>query len=77
MPSAYRDSELWTAVAILLGCVVGFSFLGAILVVETQTKSVCLQRGYPGSSVTWNFHRYCIKRVDQTDVVVPLEEAIR
>jgi len=33
----------------------------------------CLQHGYPAVELTWNFETYCLKRVDQTDTVVPLD----
>lgn len=33
----------------------------------------CLELGYPMAQVTWNLETYCIKRVEQTDTVVPLE----
>lgn len=41
--------------------------------INMHAKSVCLSHGYPGHKVdyaTWT--AYCIKRMDQTDVVVPL-----
>ncbi len=33
--------------------------------------------GYPDASVDIFLHRYCVKRVDQTDVVVPLSDVQR
>lgn len=39
--------------------------------------SHCLRHGYPQSSLTFTFHAYCIKRVNQTDVVVPLDSLER
>lgn len=59
-------------------------FLGAILLLvlacipacvrEGMTERECLRRGYPNASITWGGYGtpYCIKRLDQTDVVVPL-----
>jgi hypothetical protein len=34
----------------------------------------CLKAGYPEAKIDFTFNQYCIKRVDQTDVVVPLKE---
>jgi len=41
---------------------------------EAMTKNACLKAGYPNSQVTFTFDRYCIQRVDQTDVVVPFSK---
>lgn len=40
-------------------------------------QSKCLAAGYPDYKMTWNWHAYCVKRVNQTDVVVPLEQVGR
>lgn len=42
--------------------------------VQMVTESQCLAAGYPSAKVSWAFDRYCIKRVDQTDVVVPFAQ---
>lgn len=59
------------AIAFVLGLLV----VG--LVVSSRAEAQCLAAGYPGSSVTWNLRAYCVKRVNQTDVVVPLREVER
>jgi hypothetical protein len=38
----------------------------------SATNTACLHRGWPQSEVTWNFERYCHKRIEQTDSVIPL-----
>lgn len=38
------------------------------------TQSECLSHGYKESKVDMFFNPYCIKRVDQTDVVLPLDD---
>lgn len=54
--------SLGVAVAVML--VVGW--------VNLQTQRRCLAAGYPAYRVTPLFlERYCVKRVDQTDVVIP------
>jgi len=37
-------------------------------------SSDCLDAGYPSAKIDYRFETYCIKRVDQTDVVVPLRD---
>lgn len=46
----------------------------AMAVEETRTERACMERGFPGASVTWNFDAYCIRRVNQTDSVVALRK---
>jgi len=41
---------------------------------RTVTKNACLRAGYPEAWVTPSLDKYCIKRVDQSDVVTPLEQ---
>lgn len=61
-----------------------FAVMGLVLVyviaIATATGILgaeCLRHGYPRAEVTWNFEQYCTKRVDQTDVVVPIEAVRR
>ena len=66
--------------------VAAVAFFGSIAAVVTyvlvmsvtimQTRSGCLAAGYPSARVDYARHRYCIKRVDQTDVVVPFDQAV-
>lgn len=37
-------------------------------------ESECLSYGYPKGRVDMVFSGYCVKRVDQTDVVVPVSK---
>jgi hypothetical protein len=46
----------------------------SMAVISLRTDAACLKHGWPGSSVTWNFNKYCIKRVNQTDVVISLSD---
>ncbi len=41
-------------------------------IVGAFTHNACLERGYSSSAVAWDLDQYCITRVDQTDIVVPL-----
>lgn len=47
--------------------------LVAVICAAGSAKSACLEAGYPGAKIDYKWNRYCIKRVEQTDVVVPLE----
>ena len=39
---------------------------------EAMGQSSCLKYGYPTHRMDYKFTIYCVKRVNQTDVVVPL-----
>jgi len=54
------------------GAIVAFS-IGAIYK-RMEAHSACLQEGYPESKMDWQLKTYCVKRQDQTDIVVPLAE---
>lgn len=38
---------------------------------QGQTERFCLAHGYPNADWRWFGDNYCIKRVDQTDIVTP------
>jgi hypothetical protein len=50
----------------------------AVLIVVGVTlggaKQQCLAAGWPRAEMDYTLTQYCIKRVDQTDVVVPLSK---
>lgn len=48
-----------------------------MIIMQANLEARCLAVGYPTASFTIKFHRYCIKRVNQTDVVTPIEELER
>lgn len=62
--------------AAILAAVFAVSFAVALVraPIEANLQATCLERGYPSSRMAWDFSRYCVKRLDQTDVVVPLAE---
>ena len=45
-----------------------------IFVTQAYVTKACLERGYREGKFDFTFTMYCVKRVDQTDVVTPLEE---
>lgn len=69
-----RIEDLVFAMLVLVGVVsivVGVTFG----VVQASTLKQCLALGYPSARIDYMLTQYCVKRVDQTDVVVPLELA--
>ena len=42
-----------------------------------RTERACLRAGWPRADWRWIGPSYCIRRVNQTDVVVPLDSAAR
>ncbi len=42
-----------------------------------RIEASCLERGWAGADITWNFRGYCTARINQTDVVVPWRSAER
>jgi len=63
--------------------VLGSSIVFAVLVIwlvcyaipVVLTQSECLRLGYREANVDVFFNRYCVLRLDQTDIVVPIAEA--
>ena len=49
----------------------------ALLVVLNRREARCLAYGYSSANTTMAMTTYCIKRVDQTDVVVRLDSLDR
>lgn len=43
--------------------------------VALAAEKRCLTLGYPSFTVDWTYRAYCIARVDQSDIVVPLATA--
>ena len=60
---------LWVFVVGLSGF---FTWCVVYGVVYVRAERTCLKLGYPQARVTAIFDQYCIIRVDQSDIVVPL-----
>ncbi len=43
-------------------------------IMQAKVERRCLRAGHPRGDFRWIGPDYCIKRVDQTDVVIPLSE---
>jgi hypothetical protein len=74
IPSAPFD---WGIAAILTGLALAVLVVGWSVVmvgVVMATERACLKAGYREAHVDFTLNRYCVKRVEQTDVVIPLEQ---
>lgn len=69
-----EDYGVWI-LFVLLGA--AFVFAITAVVMDARATTACLRAGYPSAKLDWTFNTYCIKRVEQTDVVMPLSEARR
>jgi heme/copper-type cytochrome/quinol oxidase subunit 4 len=52
-------------IAIVLYLIIGFIFM-------CRAEAMCLEQGFPSSSVVWNLKSYCVSFYDAKPVVVPL-----
>lgn len=70
------EDRLITIIVILL-VLFAFAAVPYLAYREGAVSRQCLAKGYPNTRTTlWTFGQsYCVKRVDQTDVVVKLEDA--
>lgn len=68
------ENTLKIIISLLLIALIGLFICGYTMI---YTQSKCLSLGYPRSDVDYILTRYCIKRVDQTDVVVPLSKLLK
>lgn len=69
------EKTLIIIVAAVFGLI--FAWLVVMGIASANLAARCMALGYPNSSITTGFNRYCIKRVDQTDVVAPIEKLER
>lgn len=71
-----QDSRRIAVVLAAVGAVVLLYFM-ASAAIGTLTERACLSAGYTAGRVTATWGRYCVARVDASDVVLPLAEARR
>ncbi len=60
----------WCIVAVLIFIL---AFVGVVSFVKANKMSKCLEMGYPSVRLDWKLNAYCVKRINQTDVVLPLK----
>lgn len=66
--------DWWRALGLVFTVIVVVAVIvGAMASAATHRE--CLRLGYPRADLTVFLERYCVTRVDQTDLVVPLAEA--
>jgi hypothetical protein len=65
--SATIDGVMMVALLLILAAFAGYSFM------QWRVERACLRAGYPASSFRMIGSSYCMRRVDQTDQVVPLD----
>jgi hypothetical protein len=53
-----------------------FLILAALvsMLAHENVRSECLRAGYPEYRIAMTLEAYCVKRLDQTDIVVPFSE---
>lgn len=73
-----HEFEDWMiTIGVIIICILVMIIPIAAGIRYAQVKRACLALGYPDAQMDWTFEAYCTKRVDQTDVVVPLKEVLR
>lgn len=72
-----KKFEFEAAVLTGLFLIVALGYAGASAVVHARSRAECLAAGYPTAYVTWKREAYCVRRVEQTDIVEPLAKVRR
>lgn len=75
---ATTDFEVGASVAIIVGVVLCFIWALVIAGIQLRIDAQCKAAGWrEGNYVLLTNTRYCITRSDQTDIIKPLDEALR
>ena len=72
-----KDFQLWFLISVVIFIVLGLIAVPvAIELRSSAVESDCHRLGYPDKRINWvGFGKaYCVKRVEQTDVIVPLDD---
>ena len=67
------DEDFWLNVSVGVFVVLGIGFC-AYIIAQATAQEKCLSMGWPSAKLDYTLKQYCVKRVDQTDVVRPLNE---
>lgn len=63
---------------LIVGALVLFVFYTIFMFgLSVYRGSMCVENGYPRYYMSFNLDTYCIRIVEQTEYVVPLEEVLR
>lgn len=57
------------------GMVLVLFYLLTMIPVAMRAQAECLRLGFPHATVDFAYNAYCGRRVDQTDIVVPIAQA--
>ena len=74
---SYDDMPDWWTWTVLLGSVFCMLLFGASWCNQRYVKDICYRSGYSDVRASMLDGNYCVKRVDQTDVVVPFKDVER
>ena len=69
--------EFWVGLGAACLATVLMSSCAFALLADAEIRELCLSHGYPQHVAYIGGGGYCIKRVDQTDVVVPIEKVTK
>ena len=64
------------SIVVAAGIIVA-AYVITLSVAEASAQAKCLAAGWPSAKVDYALTKYCVRRVDQTDVVVPLRDIKR
>ena len=78
-PLRRKESVMNTEDVVAKGIVISVVALAIYVVVAVcvmvPAENYCIERGWAGASVTFSFKKFCTARIDQTDIIVPIEKA--
>jgi hypothetical protein len=69
-----NTDSFFTAVLVTAATIV--SYVCFALIILATSEAQCLELGWPKARIDFRLNAYCIKRVNQTDVVRPLKDLI-
>lgn len=69
------EGLITTIAAPIIYCVFAYTLTGVFYIAQANTQ--CLKLGWRDAKIDYLFNQYCVARTDQTDIVVPLEEATK
>lgn len=70
--------EFGVLMSVIALCIIGTIFAITFAIVDAQTDSQCKAAGWrEGSLNVYSGIQYCVTRSDQTDIIRPLDEALR
>lgn len=65
------NKKFWVVV-VLFGLFLVWLVVG--LVISLGMEKQCFEHGFPNTRITWNYERYCVREVDETEYICKLED---